>query len=160
MTYPEPVVQVLEDFLTRRKINHRVFENKIFNAFKLIVGEHVAAHVHPIKLYQKELTVAVDSASWRQQLQLLAMDLKQKLCAHLGHDYVQSFRFIHGNIRPDDLNIKTDKDPQAPQFKDNSQEERARADMCSRAIQDNEIATLFAHLYLTAHRRIHLKNKK
>jgi predicted nucleic acid-binding Zn ribbon protein len=53
--------------------------NSVFSDWKVLVGEHVAAHVTPIKIEHQRLHVEVDEASWATQMRFLEPQLLASL---------------------------------------------------------------------------------
>jgi hypothetical protein len=57
------------------------------------VGKGIAAHTRPGRLYNKELTIFVDSSPWLSELQRCAKkDLLVKLQSVFGRDVIQTIR--------------------------------------------------------------------
>ena len=53
--------------------------NSVFGDWAILVGEHVAAHVTPIKIENQRLHVEVDEASWATQMRFLEPQLLASL---------------------------------------------------------------------------------
>jgi predicted nucleic acid-binding Zn ribbon protein len=53
--------------------------NSVFSDWTVLVGEHVAAHVTPIKIEHQRLHVEVDEASWATQMRFLEPQLLASL---------------------------------------------------------------------------------
>jgi Dna[CI] antecedent, DciA len=149
--FPTRVDTVVENVLTRRKMSARVAETRIFQAFMDIAGAATRKHARPIKMKGGEMTVAVDSASWRQQLQLMAEDLKRKTNKKLGRDLITGLRFTHG-LQGGDAFAPLEEPPPPSPLRDASPMDLAEADTLSRLVHDPELAASIAHAYLGAKR--------
>jgi hypothetical protein len=149
--FPTRVDAVVDSVLDQRKLSARVAEARIFQAFMDVAGDAVRKRARPQKLRGSELTIAVDSASWRQQLQLLGEDLRKKMNAKIGRDAVLTIRFVHG--APGE-NVFLPLEPEAPlcPLRDAAPRELAEADVLSRLVVDPELAAIIAHAYLGAKR--------
>lgn len=73
---------------------------KVGDAWEAAVGPTVAAHAAPAGLVRGELMVAAPDAVWRQELALLAPEIKMKINRALGRDVVQRVRIIAGPAAP------------------------------------------------------------
>ncbi len=148
---PTRVASVVESVLAQRKLGARVAEARVFQAFMDVAGEAVRKHARPERLKGAELSVAVDSASWRQQLQLLADDLRKKTNAKLGYDAVSALRFVHGTAGAAAFAPLEPEKSLSP-LRDAAPRDLAEADVLSRMVQDPELAAIIAHAYLGAKR--------
>ena len=90
----------------------KVFQTRVFQTFHAVIGEATRKHAKAFKLKGSELTVAVDSASWRQQLSFMVDDLRRQVNEKLGKETLSVIRLVHGDISkiPDD-----DAAPPAPE---------------------------------------------
>ena len=145
---PTRITSIVRGVLDSRKLTNGVHQARIFQAFIFVCGEAVRKHVRPVALKFGELHVAVDSASWRQQLQFLSEDLRKKANVKLGKDYITSIRLTHGQGGA--LLFEEEKPPPPPVTLTATSEDLARADELSRNVKDGELATLIAHAFLSA----------
>jgi len=148
---PTRVAGIVDSVLTQKKLSNRVAETRVFQVFMDLCGEATRKHARPMRLKSGELTIAVDSASWRQQLQLMADDLRKKVNTRLGRAEIASLRFIHGTPSADAFAPLTEEEPLCP-LRDAAPQELAEADTLSRLVKDPDLATLIAHAYLGAKR--------
>ena len=56
----------------------------VFGRWQEVVGEHVAAHVRPVKLDGAVLVVEVDEPAWATQVTLLASIVRERLADVVG----------------------------------------------------------------------------
>lgn len=73
---------------------------QVGDAWEKAVGPTVAAHAQPAGLVRGELLVASPEAVWRQELTLLAPDIKHKVNAALGRPVVERVRVVTGTVAP------------------------------------------------------------
>ncbi|MFM8412069.1 MAG: DciA family protein [Alphaproteobacteria bacterium] len=73
---------------------------RVAEAWEEAVGPTVAARARPAGLERGELLVAAPDAVWRQELALLAPDIKQKINRALGAEVVQRVRIVGGSAGP------------------------------------------------------------
>ncbi len=142
------IADVVEQMLERRKMKSRLFEARVFSAFASVAGPGIAQHARAVRLRGGELTINVDSASWRQQLQFLSETLREKLNQELGQVLVKSFRLMHGPLPTIEIIAPPAPPPKAETIA--SFEQRVAADSLSRLITDHELAAQVARTYLSA----------
>jgi hypothetical protein len=63
------------------------------NAWAAVAGENIAKHTLGMAVREGELVVFVDSATWANELSLMAEELRVRLNATLGKDPVRAIRF-------------------------------------------------------------------
>ena len=73
--------------------NETVREAVAFAAWRRIAGESLRQHAVPFSLYQKRLTVAVKSETWRKHLESLSGQMIFKLNSALGQAVVTFIEF-------------------------------------------------------------------
>jgi hypothetical protein len=73
--------------------NETVREAVTFAAWRKIAGESLRQHAVPYSLYQKRLTVAVKSETWRKHLEHLSGQMIFKLNSSLGQALVTFIEF-------------------------------------------------------------------
>lgn len=71
---------------------------RVAEAWEEAVGPTVAARARPAGFERGELLIAAPDAVWRQELVLLAPDIKQKINRALGSDVVQRVRIVGGPV--------------------------------------------------------------
>lgn len=147
---PTRAASIVDNVLAARKLTSRVFQARVFQAFADVAGETIRKHARPMRLRGTELTIAVDSASWRQQLTFLIEDLKKKMNDKLGREVVSLIRLVHGDATAEYF-VDEVEVPYEP-LRDAKPEELAQADTISRMVGDHELATIIAHAYLGAKR--------
>jgi predicted nucleic acid-binding Zn ribbon protein len=65
-----------------------------------LVGPEVAAHCHPQRLENGELSCVAESTAWATQIRLLSAQLIARFAAELGPDVVRRIR-VSGPTAPD-----------------------------------------------------------
>ncbi|MGI9036434.1 MAG: DUF721 domain-containing protein [Pyrinomonadaceae bacterium] len=85
--------------------NENVREAVIFAAWRRIAGEGLRGRAVPFRLYQKRLTVAVESETWRRHLETLSGQMIFKINSALGSALVTfiEFRVEEGTIQTERL---------------------------------------------------------
>lgn len=73
--------------------NEKVREAVIFAAWRRIAGEGLRLQAVPYRLYQKHLTVAVESEMWRRHLESLSGQMIFKINSALGSALVTFIEF-------------------------------------------------------------------
>ena len=121
---------------------------QVFAAFMEVLGEQMRKHCKPTRLDRGELTVAVDSATWRQQLVFFTDELKRKLNTALGAPRITAIRLVHG--RPlTDYEVAAPRAPTPKRALTDAERQNAAKlhDCCG----DNEIGEIVAAAYLKQH---------
>lgn len=145
-----PAASVVDAFLTARKMTSKVFQTRVFTTFHTLVGEATRKHAKAFRLRGSELTVAVDSASWRQQLSFMVEELRVQLNAKMGKEVISVIRLVHGDISK----MEEDEAPPPPPepLRLALPEELTAADTLVRSVGDGDLATAIAMAYLSAKR--------
>ena len=87
MSEPRPIGDALDGLLgSMRAAPGRRQLGGVFGSWAEAVGATVAAHVQPVRLDRRVLTVVVDDPAWATQVRLLHDDLLQRLVARSGVD--------------------------------------------------------------------------
>ncbi len=91
-----PARQVLSDLIDRLEFRERLREHAVWNIWRDVVGEVLAAKAEPIRIADGKLFVRVASSTWMQELQFLTDDIKIRLNDRLGAPVVREFFLILG----------------------------------------------------------------
>lgn len=147
---PQLAGSVLASLVERKHWGARLEDGRIFAAFAQAAGAKIAQHAKATRLQKGELTVTVDSAGWRQQLAFLSDTLVKNTNDLLGRQVVRSLRLIHGVAPPPDNFIAPAAaiKPLPPA----KSEDLAAADRLSHLLADDDLASIIARCYVTAHR--------
>ncbi len=95
-TYPSTLGQILSNSLRRANLGRIVKESDLIKNWPQIVGPAVAKKASPLSLKGKVLTVEVADATWRYQLSLMKLRLKEQINQAMGEEIVQDLFFIYG----------------------------------------------------------------
>ncbi|HEU5157549.1 MAG TPA: DciA family protein [Streptosporangiaceae bacterium] len=86
---PRPFGAAIRDLLAERGWEQQAAIGGVFGNWAQIVGKEVAEHTTPISFEDGEVVIAADSATWAQQVRLLAPTLVRRLNEELGHGTVR-----------------------------------------------------------------------
>jgi predicted nucleic acid-binding Zn ribbon protein len=75
----EPIDGIIAKVLATGKLGNFTQLAELWGEWKDIAGEDVAQHCFPEKVAGQKLYIKVDSPIWRQQLDLLKEELKEKI---------------------------------------------------------------------------------
>jgi predicted nucleic acid-binding Zn ribbon protein len=79
MRDPVPITTALDSMMSSLRGTDRVQIGGVFGRWDDAVGPNVAAHVRPIRLDQRVLTVEVEEAVWATQVTFLATTIITRL---------------------------------------------------------------------------------
>jgi predicted nucleic acid-binding Zn ribbon protein len=96
---PQPFGVLLNKLVKARGWQKPAAEARVFGEWEKVVGADVAAHCHPVKLEDGELTVEAESTAWATQLRLLAAKLLVRIAGEVGNGVVKRLH-IHGPAAP------------------------------------------------------------
>jgi hypothetical protein len=72
---------------------------RLMDTWKQTVGERIAAQATPLALKGSELVLAVPDAVWRQELSLMAPEIRERINTMLGRKVVEKIRLVsHGAV--------------------------------------------------------------
>jgi predicted nucleic acid-binding Zn ribbon protein len=75
----EPIEEIIKEVFAKGKFGGSAKASELWNYWKEIVGEDVAQHCFPEKVSGGKLYIKADSPIWRQQLDLLKEDIREKI---------------------------------------------------------------------------------
>ncbi|HEY3485233.1 MAG TPA: DUF721 domain-containing protein [Ilumatobacteraceae bacterium] len=81
---PIPLTAAIDDVVRALRGPGRREVGGVFGRWQEAVGDHVAAHVRPVKLDGSTLVVEVDEPAWATQVTLLSNTVKERLAAVAG----------------------------------------------------------------------------
>lgn len=76
---PEPIGDVIADVFACGKFGKSAVVAELWGQWKEITGEDIAQHCFPEKISGRKLYIKVDSPIWRQQLDLIKEELKDRI---------------------------------------------------------------------------------
>ena len=76
---PVRITKSLDSVISSLRGTDRVQIGGVFGRWDEAVGENVAAHVRPVRLDQRVLTVEVDDAAWATQVTFLSSTIISRL---------------------------------------------------------------------------------
>lgn len=80
----EPIETVIKEAFGKGKFGGSTQVAELWSQWKEIVGEDAADHCLPEKIIKGKLYVVADSPIWRQQIDLLKEEIKEKIDERLG----------------------------------------------------------------------------
>lgn len=96
---PQLLGSATDDLSKTRGWSGKVAEGAVFGRWKVVVGEQIAEHATPTKLYEGVLTVSAESTAWATQLRMVQSQLLAKIAAAVGDGVVTSLK-ITGPVGP------------------------------------------------------------
>ena len=135
---------ILSGLAKRLGLDSLLFERRLQQDWRELVGEHLAAHTWPDQIRFKKLHLIVRSSVWMQQLTFLKPMLLEKLNARAGTDLVRDITFKVGDIpdavRPTGITAE-------PNLQCGVTEQAlAEASFHAAAVKDPELRERLAHL--------------
>ncbi len=95
---PRRIKGILNATLRRLGLEKRIKECAILSFWNEAVGESIASHTRPIKVYDGRMTVLVESPSWTQELTFLKNRIMERLNKRMGKEVIKDIYFKIGNI--------------------------------------------------------------
>lgn len=80
----EPIGEIIKEVFAKGKFGGSAKASELWGRWGEIVGEDVAQHCFPEKVSKGKLYIRADSPIWRQQLDLLKEDIRERINKHLG----------------------------------------------------------------------------
>ena len=97
---PRRIKRILNATLRKLGLEKRIKEYAILSFWNDAVGENIALHTRPIKVYDGRLTVLVESSSWTQELTFLKSGIMERLNSTIGKKVIKDIYFKRGEINP------------------------------------------------------------
>ncbi|MBI5855122.1 MAG: DUF721 domain-containing protein [Nitrospirae bacterium] len=129
---------VLDRLAPRLGLETKLWEMRLQQRWPAIVGERIAAHTHPERIWFKKLYVLVESSVWSQQLLFLKRDLLQKIGQATESHLVEDLIFRVGVIPAHDAET-TSRKLETPPLPDPSPETLADAAAHAAVVADPEL---------------------
>lgn len=95
---PRRIKGILNATLRKLGLEKRIKECAILSFWNEAVGESIASHTRPIKVYDGRMTVLVESPSWTQELTFLKNRIMERLNKRMGKEVIKDIYFKIGNI--------------------------------------------------------------
>jgi hypothetical protein len=96
---PKRIKRILNATLRKLGLEKRIKECAILSFWNEAVGESIASHTRPLKVYDGRMTVLVESPSWTQELTFLKNRIIERLNRSIGKEVVRDIYFKIGNVR-------------------------------------------------------------
>jgi predicted nucleic acid-binding Zn ribbon protein len=93
---PSRLGDVLRAALERIPTAQRLADHAVWTHWESVVGPTLARHARPERLQRGVLVVAVDGATWMQELQFLKRELRDRLNTRLGRTVVREIFLVLG----------------------------------------------------------------
>ena len=85
--------ELLSEICQRWGIEKKVKENTALSQWNQIVGEKISEKAKPIGIERGKLFVQVESSSWRNELNFIKNDIKERINRSLGSQVIQDIIF-------------------------------------------------------------------
>jgi len=108
---PKRIKRILNATLRKLGLEKRIKECAILSFWNEAVGENIASHTKPIKVYDGRMTVLVESPSWTQELTFLKSGIMERLNSTIGKKVIKDIYFKIGNVNPAPLQRSGIKEP-------------------------------------------------
>ncbi len=96
---PRRIKRILNAILRKLGLEKRIKEYAILSFWNDAVGESIALHTKPIKVYDGRMTVLVESSSWTQELTFLKSGIMERLNSTIGKEVIKDIYFKIGEIK-------------------------------------------------------------
>jgi len=97
---PKRIKRILNATLRKLGLEKRIKECAILSFWNDAVGESIALHTKPLKVYDGRMTVLVESPSWTQELTFLKSGIMERLNSTIGKKVIKDIYFKIGEINP------------------------------------------------------------
>ena len=96
---PRRIRRILNATLCKLGLEKRIKECAILSFWNDAVGENIALHTKPLKVYDGRMTVLVESSSWTQELTFLKSGIMERLNSTIGKEVIKDIYFKIGEIK-------------------------------------------------------------
>jgi len=96
---PKRIRRILNATLRKLGLEKRIKECAILSFWNEAVGENIALHTRPVKVYDGRVTVLVESPSWTQELTFLKSGIMERLNSTIGKKVIKDIYFKIGEIK-------------------------------------------------------------
>jgi hypothetical protein len=128
---------ILSGLAKRLGLQTHLFELRLQQQWRAIIGEPIASHTWPSQVRFKKLHLIVRSSVWVQQLTFLKPTLLAKLNEQAGSEFITDIAFRVGEIpSPDSRTTDSTPSPQRPAVNEAALIE---AEAHAAAVQDPEL---------------------
>jgi predicted nucleic acid-binding Zn ribbon protein len=144
---------ILSGLAKRLGLQSHLFELRLQQHWRDIIGEPIGSHTWPAQVRFKKLYLIVRNSVWLQQLVFLKPTLLAKLNERAGSEALTDIAFRVGEI-PDARPVAPEPSPQAVPVSESAMTE---AHAHAAAVQDPELRTRFASVMAEALTRSRLR---
>ena len=145
---------ILSGLSKRLGLQSHLFELRLQQQWRDLIGEPVASHTWPVHLRFKKLYLIVRNSVWLQQLIFLKPTLLAKLNEQAGSEAITDLAFRVGEI-PETCATATGP---LPERTDVTEAAQIEADAHAAAVQDPELRQRLASLMAAAFSRARIKD--
>lgn len=89
-----PLGEVLKEFLKTYRLEEKVNERKLINAWEAIVGDMIARHTENLYIKRKILFVKLDSPALKNELSYAREKITKSLNTAVGRKVIEDVKFI------------------------------------------------------------------
>lgn len=97
-TGPTRLSGLLEQALARLRLDRRLDDYRVWQAWDEVVGRTISRNAQPVRLDGSRLVVAVRSSTWLQELSLLQHELIVRLNEWMQREVVRELFFVVGRV--------------------------------------------------------------
>jgi predicted nucleic acid-binding Zn ribbon protein len=92
---PTLIGQLLTSIMgTRPEYVDKVKQYQLWGQWPQVVGEQIAQHAKPVRMRGKTLVVAVENASWMQELTMMRLQILTKVQQATSSTLITDIRFV------------------------------------------------------------------
>ena len=136
MSRPTPISEVLKEKTSDAHTAERMKRYAIWDRWRSLVGDEVAAHARPARWQGNVLIVRVEHPTWIQELGFLKPQMMERLRGELPKAHINDIRFEVGELPKDP---EPESSTQAPPTRKLSESEKDLVHSASAEISDPDI---------------------
>jgi predicted nucleic acid-binding Zn ribbon protein len=145
---PHRLGKILENCLSRVGLQQRIQEQRIIDAWELMVGKAIAEMTEPVRVRNRVLQVKVTNSVWMHELQFHKKLIIQKLNGCAGDAVVQDLWFFIGEKEAGkEVPPEGGKNKRERQARDLSREEKERIEREISHLDDPEMREILLRVF-------------
>ena len=139
---PQCICDLIDKTSRKTGIKERLSLYRLERNWTDIIGDPVASHSHPHKMYGRTLYINVEHPTWLQELSFLKKEILKKIQSNVTNPKITDIRFVVGNV-PDKK--KTDL-ADGFELKELDEDEIEFIEMAAKQIEDPETQEIARNL--------------
>lgn len=137
------ISQIINKVFAKKGLKKKFTQYKAFEKWDEIVGKHIAQFSQPHSIQGNTLIVTVTSSAWMNELQMMKMELLEKISTATNSQLINNIRFKIGTI---DKNIKGLVEYQLPNITELTDEQKKFIENSTKNLKDTETADIISHV--------------